>query len=70
MEKNHYDFFSFNVSTSARKLIWDGWYTEEDMIMLSTGMFLGSIQFCAKLMVRVYLCKEDGTRDFVHQVYM
>ena len=70
MERNHYEFFSFNVSTSERKLIWDGCYTEDEMIMLSTGMFLGSIQFCAKLMVRVYLCKEDGTRDFVHQVYM
>ena len=70
MEKNHYEFFSFNAKTAERKLIYEGWYTEEDMIMLSTGMFLGSIQFCAKLVVRVYLCKEDGTKDFVHQVYM
>ena len=70
MERNHYEFFSFNVSTSERKLIWEGWYTEEEMIMLSTGMFLGLVQFCAKLEVRVYLCKEDGTRNFEHQVYM
>ena len=70
MERNHYEFFSFNVSTAERKLIWEGWYTEEEMIMLSTGMFLGLVQFSAKLVVRVYLCKEDGTRDFVHQVYM
>ena len=70
MEMNHYEFFSFNASTAERKLIYEGWYTEEDMIMLSTGMFLGLVQFSGKLLVRVYLCKEDGTRDFVHQVYM
>ena len=70
MEKNHYEFFSFNASTAERKLIYEGWYTEEDMIMLSTGMFLGLVQFSGKLLVLVYLCKEDGTRDFVHQVYM
>ena len=70
MEINHYEFFSFNASTSERKLIYEGWYTEEAMMMLSMGMFLGLLQFCAKLVVRVYLCKEDGTRDFVHQVYL
>ena len=70
MEINHYEFFSFNVSTAERKLIYDGWYTEDGMMMLSMGMFLGLLQFCPKLVVRVYLCKEDGTRDFVHQVYL
>ena len=70
MERNHYEFFSFNVSTAERKLIWDGWYTEDEMIMLSTGMFLGLVQFSGELMVRVYLCKEDGTKSFDHQVYM
>ena len=69
MEINHYEFFSFNASTAESKLIYDGWYTEEGMMMLSMGMFLGLLQFCAKLVVRVYLCKEDGTKDFVHQVY-
>ena len=68
MEKNHYEFFSFNVSTSERKLIWDGCYTEEDMIMLSTGMFLGLHQFRATNTVRVYIIRKDGTRDFVHEV--
>ena len=70
MEIAHYEFFSYNASTAERKLIYEGWYTEEAMMMLSMGMFLGLLQFCAKLVVRVYLCKEDGTKDFVHQVYM
>lgn len=35
--------------------------------MLSTGMLLGLHQFRAKLVVCVYLCKEDGTKDFVHE---
>ena len=70
MEKNHYEFFSYNPITADRKLIYDGWYTEEGMMMLSMGMFLGLLQFCAKLVVCVYLCKEDGTKDFVHQVYL
>ena len=70
MEKNHYEFFIYNPRISERKLIYRGWYTEDEMIMLSTGMLLGLHQFRAKLMVRVYLCKEDGTKDFVHQVYM
>ena len=70
MEKNHYEFFSYNPITAERKLIYDGWYTEEGMMMLSMGMFLGLLQFCAKLVVCVYLCKEDGTKDFVHQVYL
>ena len=70
METNHYIFFSYIASTAERKLVYDGWYTEEGMMMLSMGMFLGLLQFCAKLVVRVYLCKEDGTRDFVHQVYL
>ena len=70
MEKNHYEFFSYNPRTAERKLIYRGWYTEDEMIMLSMRMFLGLLQFCAELVVRVYLCKEDGTRDFVHQVYL
>ena len=68
MERNHYEFFSFNARTAERKLIWDGCYTEDEMIMLSTGMLLGLHQFRAKLVVCVYLCKEDGTKDFVHEV--
>lgn len=67
MEKNHYEFFSYNARTAERKLIYRGWYTEGEMIMLSIGMLLGLHQFRAKLVVRVYLCKEDGTRDFVHE---
>ena len=67
MEKNHYEFFSYNPSTAERKLIYDGWYAEDEMIMLSKGMLLGLHQFRAKLVVCVYLCKEDGTKDFVHE---
>ena len=66
MEKNHYEFFSFNVSTSERKLIYSGWYTEDEMIMLSKGMLLGLHQFRANLRVCVYLCKEDGTKESVY----
>ena len=67
MEKNHYEFFSYNPRTAEGKLIYRGWYTQDEMIMLSKGMLLGLQQFRAKLVVRVYLCKEDGTRDFVHE---
>ena len=70
MERNHYEFFSFNARTAEGKLIYRGWYTKDEMIMLSAGMFLGLVQFSAKLVVRVYICKEDGTEDFDHQVYM
>ena len=68
MEKNHYEVFSYNPITADGKLIYRGWYTEDEMIMLSTGMLLGLHQFRAKLVVCVYLCKEDGTKDFVHEV--
>ena len=70
MERNHYEFFSYNPRTAERKLIWDGRYTEDEMIMLSKGMLWGLHQFRAKLVVCVYLCKEDGTKSFDHQVYM
>ena len=67
MERNHYEFFSYNPRTAESKLIYRGWYTEDEMIMLSKGMLWGLHQFRAKLVVCVYLCKEDGTRDFVHE---
>lgn len=67
MERNHYEFFSFNARTEERKLIYEGWYTEDEMIMLSKGMLLGLHQFRTTARVRVYLCKDDGTRDFVHE---
>ena len=67
MERNHYEFFSFNARTAERKLIYRGWYTEDEMIMLSKGMLLGLHQFRANLRVCVYLCKEDGTKYFVHE---
>ena len=69
MEKNLYEFFSFHPRTAEHTLIYRGWYTEDEMIMLSTGMLLGLHQFRAKLVVCVYLCKEDGTKDFVHEVH-
>ena len=68
MEKNHYEFFSFNVSTSVRKLIYRGWYTKDEMILLSDGMFVGLHQFRATDTVRVYIIRKDGTSDFVHEV--
>ena len=68
MEKNHYEFFSFNAKTSERKLIYRGWYTKDEMIMLSIGMLLGLHQFRATDTVRIYIIRKDGTRDFVHEV--
>ena len=68
MERNHYEFFSFNARTEERKLIYRGWYTKDEMILLSTGMLLGLLQFRATNTVRVYIIRKDGTRDFVHEV--
>ena len=68
MEKNHYEFFSFNPRTAEGKLIYRGWYTEDEMIMLSKGMLWGLHQFRANLRVCVYLCKEDGTKESVYYV--
>ena len=65
MEKNHYEFFSFNAKTSERKLIYRGWYTKDEMILLSDGMFVGLHQFRATDTVRAYIIRKDGTRDFV-----
>ena len=68
MERNHYEFFSYNPRTAERKLIWDGRYTEDEMILLSDGMFVGLHQFRVTNTVRVYIIRKDGTRDFVHEV--
>ena len=68
MEKNHYEFFSFNARTEERKLIYRGWYTQDEMILLSDGMFVGLHQFRATDTVRVYIIRKDGTSDFVHEV--
>ena len=68
MEKNHYEFFSYNARTAEGKLIYRGCYTKDEMIMLSTGMFLGLHQFRATDTVRVYIIRKDSTRDFVHEV--
>lgn len=68
MEKNHYEFFSFNAKTSERKLIYRGYYTKDEMILLSDGMFVGLHQFRATNTVRVYIIRKDGTRDFCHEV--
>ena len=68
MEKNHYEFFSYNPITAEGRLIYRGWYTEDEMIMLSTGMLLDLHQFRITDTVRVYIIRKDGTRDFVHEV--
>ena len=68
MERNHYEFFSYNPRTAERKLIWDGRYTEDEMILLSDGMFVGFHQFRVTNTVRVYIIRKDGTKDFVHEV--
>ena len=68
MERNHYEFFSFNARTAEGKLIYRGCYTKDEMILLSTGMILGLHQFRATDTVRVYIIRKDGTRDFVHEV--
>ena len=69
MERNHYEFFSYNPITAERKLIYDGCYTKDEMILLSDGMFVGLHQFCVTNTVRVYIIRKDGTRDFVHEVH-
>ena len=68
MERNHYEFFSFNAKTEERKLIYRGCYTKDEMILLSDGMFVGLHQFRATDTVRIYIIRKDGTRDFVHEV--
>ena len=68
MEKNHYEFFIFNPRTADGKLIYRGWYTKDEMILLSDGMLVGLHQFRATDTVRIYIIRKDGTRDFVHEV--
>lgn len=68
MEKNHYEFFSYNPRTEERKLIYRGWYTQDDMILLSVGMLVGLHQFRITDTVRIYIIRKDGTRDFAHEV--
>ena len=68
MEKNHYEFFNYNPITADGKLIYRGWYTKDEMILLSDGMFVGLHQFRIRNTVRVYIIRKDGTRDFVHEV--
>lgn len=68
MEKNHYEFFSYNAKTSKENLICKRWCAESEMKSLAMGIALGLHQFRTTARVRVYFCKEDGTRDFVHEV--
>lgn len=68
MEKNLYEFFSYKPRTEEGKLIYRGCYTKDEMILLSGGMFVGLHQFRIKDIVRVYIVRKDGTRDFVHEV--
>ena len=68
MESAHYEFFSYNAKTSKEKLICKSWCAESGMKALAMGIVLGLHQFRTTARVRVYFCKEDGTRDFVHEV--
>ena len=68
METAYYEFFSYNEKTSKEKLICKCWCSEEGMKALAMGIVLGLHQFRTTARVRVYLCKENGTRDFVHEV--
>ena len=68
MEKNHYEFFSYNAKTSKEKLICKSWCSEEGMKALAMGMVIGLHQFRANLRVCVYLCEEDGTKESVYNV--
>ena len=68
MEKNHYEFFSYNPITADGKLIYRGCYTPHEMILSSDGLFVGLHQFRIRNTVSVYIIRKDGTRDFVHEI--
>ena len=68
MERNHYEFFSYNAKTSNEKMICKCWCSEEGMKALAMGIVLGLHQFRANLRGCVYLCKEDGTKESVYYV--
>lgn len=68
MERNNYQFFSYNRRTAEKgNMIYQGWCTEEGMKALAMGMALGFRQFRATCSIFVYLCREDGTTERVYQ---
>ena len=67
MDRKKYQFFMCNKRTTERKLICEGWYTKEDMVTMTFGILVGLCQFRPKAFVSVYLCKDDGTTELVHE---
>lgn len=68
MERNNYQFFSYNRRTAEKgNMIYQGWCTEEEMKTLARGMALGFRQFRATCSIFVYLCREDGTNERIYQ---
>ena len=67
MERNRYQFFMCNKRTTEKELIYEGWHTKGDMVTMTAGILVGLHRFRPAAYVWVYLCKEDGTTELVHE---
>ena len=64
MERKKFQFFSCNSYNEKSKMIYEGWYTESDMEILSIGLAIGLRQHHKGAFVRVYE-EIDGTSHLI-----
>ena len=58
MERKHYSFVGYGSLKIYGATIYQGWYSESDMITVAQGIVIGLRQYCKSASIKVY--EEQG----------
>ena len=54
MKKKHYSFVGYGSLKIYDATIYQGWYSESDMITVAQGIVIGLRQYCKSAFIQVY----------------
>lgn len=58
MERKHYSFEGCGSQKIQGVTIYQGWYSESDMVKIAIGIVIGLRQYCKRASIKVY--EEQG----------
>lgn len=54
MERKHYSFEGYGSTRILGKTLYQGWFSESDMVTMAIGIVIGLRQYCKSAFVNVY----------------
>ena len=54
MERKHYSFEGYGSTRILGKTLYQGWFSESDMVTMAQGIVIGLRQYCKSAFVNVY----------------